>query len=208
MKEIAALVGVSVPSVSLWVRDVRLTDSQRAALLRRNPALNGHKKGAAVNSARARLRRSAWQKEGRAMAQRREEMHVAGCMLYWGRGLPYAQHGRLHELRPRHGSLHGCVPPALLLRARRRFHGHVQSVRRPHRASAGNRAVLAGHAPTSGLVPQEVDRQRLFEAQPEEAAQQAPVRDSRACVHSTRIVQSIYGSIQEYGGFERPEWLG
>ena len=26
-------------------------------------------------------------------------------------------------------------------------------------------------------------------------------------VHSTRIVQTIYGSIQEYGGFYRPEWL-
>jgi hypothetical protein len=30
----------------------------------------------------------------------------------------------------------------------------------------------------------------------------------RVCVHSTRVVQSIYGSIQEYGGFERSEWLG
>jgi hypothetical protein len=27
------------------------------------------------------------------------------------------------------------------------------------------------------------------------------------CVHSTFLVQSIYGAIQEYGGFERPEWL-
>jgi len=26
-------------------------------------------------------------------------------------------------------------------------------------------------------------------------------------VHNTRIVQTIYGSIQEYGGFERPECL-
>ena len=26
-------------------------------------------------------------------------------------------------------------------------------------------------------------------------------------VHSTYLVQSIYGAIQEYGGFERPEWL-
>jgi hypothetical protein len=26
-------------------------------------------------------------------------------------------------------------------------------------------------------------------------------------VHSTFLVQSIYGAIQEYGGFERPEWL-
>ncbi|MGH3000936.1 MAG: hypothetical protein ACRDNM_16710, partial [Gaiellaceae bacterium] len=24
---------------------------------------------------------------------------------------------------------------------------------------------------------------------------------------STRIVQTIYGSIQEYGGFDRPAWL-
>jgi hypothetical protein len=30
----------------------------------------------------------------------------------------------------------------------------------------------------------------------------------RVCVHSTAVVQSIYGAIQEYGGFDRPEWLG
>ena len=35
-----------------------------------------------------------------------------------------------------------------------------------------------------------------------------PYGTVRICVHSTRVVQSIYGSIQEYGGFERPEWLG
>jgi hypothetical protein len=35
-----------------------------------------------------------------------------------------------------------------------------------------------------------------------------PYGTVRVCVHSTEIVQSIYGSIQEYGRFERPEWLG
>ena len=35
-----------------------------------------------------------------------------------------------------------------------------------------------------------------------------PYGTVRVCVHSTRVVQSIYGSIQEYGGFERPVWLG
>ncbi len=34
-----------------------------------------------------------------------------------------------------------------------------------------------------------------------------PYGTVRVCVHSTHIVQSIYGSIQEYGGFDRPEWL-
>ena len=26
-------------------------------------------------------------------------------------------------------------------------------------------------------------------------------------VHSTFVVQSIYGAIQEYAGIDRPEWL-
>ena len=34
-----------------------------------------------------------------------------------------------------------------------------------------------------------------------------PYGTCRLAVHNTRIVQTIYGSIQEYGGFERPEWL-
>lgn len=29
----------------------------------------------------------------------------------------------------------------------------------------------------------------------------------RLCLSSTRIVQHIYGAIQEYGGFEEPHWL-
>jgi hypothetical protein len=28
------------------------------------------------------------------------------------------------------------------------------------------------------------------------------------CSLSSVSLQSIYGAIQEYGGFERPEWLG
>ncbi len=34
-----------------------------------------------------------------------------------------------------------------------------------------------------------------------------PFGTCKLTVHSTRIVQTIYGSIQEYGGFDRSEWL-
>jgi hypothetical protein len=34
-----------------------------------------------------------------------------------------------------------------------------------------------------------------------------PYGTARLSVHSTEIVQTIYGSIQELGGFDRPEWL-
>ncbi len=38
-------------------------------------------------------------------------------------------------------------------------------------------------------------------------ANKLPYGTCKLFVHSTRIVQTIYGSIQEYGGFECPEWL-
>ena len=38
-------------------------------------------------------------------------------------------------------------------------------------------------------------------------ANMLPYGTCKLFVHSTRIVQTIYGSIQEYGGFHRPEWL-
>lgn len=35
-----------------------------------------------------------------------------------------------------------------------------------------------------------------------------PYGTARLAVHRTQIVQTIYGSIQELGGFDRPAWLG
>lgn len=35
-----------------------------------------------------------------------------------------------------------------------------------------------------------------------------PYGTCQVTVNSTAIVQHLYGAIQEYGGFERPEWLG
>jgi hypothetical protein len=34
-----------------------------------------------------------------------------------------------------------------------------------------------------------------------------PYGTCRMTVSRTRVIQSIFGAIQEYGGFERPEWL-
>jgi hypothetical protein len=34
-----------------------------------------------------------------------------------------------------------------------------------------------------------------------------PYGTCRLAVHDTKLVQHIYGAIQEYGGFEREEWL-
>jgi transposase len=50
VREIARIVGVSVSSVSLWVRDVPLTAEQEAVLAARNPVRNGQRRGTVNNS--------------------------------------------------------------------------------------------------------------------------------------------------------------
>jgi len=85
MKEIAHRVGVSLSSVSHWVRDIQLTEDQCARLQSRNPAINGQVV-AASNRRRALERRIAFQRSGRCQAQSKEVLHVAGCMLYWAEG--------------------------------------------------------------------------------------------------------------------------
>jgi hypothetical protein len=86
VKEISERVGVSVSSVSLWVRDIVLTAEQQAALDARNPVRNGQLKGTAVTASRARTSREAAQAHGRRLARENDPLHRAGCMLYWAEG--------------------------------------------------------------------------------------------------------------------------
>jgi len=86
IKEIAALVGVSVSTVSLWVRDIPLTEEQRAALDARNPRLNGQHLGGRRLSEKCREQRIAAQAHGRALARAGQPEFAGGCMLDWAEG--------------------------------------------------------------------------------------------------------------------------
>jgi transposase len=82
IKEIARLVGVSKSSVSLWVRDIELSDEQHAALQARNGLHERQRLANAAMSAKARIRRIAAQDDGRWRAKQADKLYVMGCMLY------------------------------------------------------------------------------------------------------------------------------
>jgi transcriptional regulator with XRE-family HTH domain len=86
IKEIARLVGVSVSSVSLWVRDIELTEAQVEALRLRNCCYNRQFAAWKANAERARVRRRRYQDEGRRLARLGVANHAAGVMLYWAEG--------------------------------------------------------------------------------------------------------------------------
>jgi transposase-like protein len=87
IKVIARKVGVSASSVSVWVRDISLTEEQKELLKLRNPIFDGQCAGADANKKKAVERHLKWQEEGRNKARDNNfSLFTAGCMLYWAEG--------------------------------------------------------------------------------------------------------------------------
>jgi transcriptional regulator with XRE-family HTH domain len=83
VKELAALLGVSRSSISLWVRDIVLTEEQHKALRWR---MGGRIDGSRANAVRALERRRGEQAAGKDVARLGDVTHAAGCMLFWAEG--------------------------------------------------------------------------------------------------------------------------
>lgn len=206
MKEIARLVGCALSSVSCWTRDIQLTEDQCQALRSRNPAINGQLV-AAANRARALALRREFQEMGRDIARTSDPGHVAGCMLFWAEGS-----------RRRNTVVFTNSDPAMVryfaqfLRTQfavaddafridcNLFADHVERQREIERFWLDMLDL-----PASCLRKSTVNVYSKYSQKKRQ--NKLPYGTVRVCVHSTRVVQSIYGSIQEYGGFVRPEWL-
>ena len=84
--DICKQLGVAKSSVSMWVRDIVLTEEQQAALHKQHYAYWAQTRGAHTNAIKGRERRVIYQEEGRQKAREGDPLHLAGCMLYWGEG--------------------------------------------------------------------------------------------------------------------------
>ncbi len=87
IKEIARLAEVSQGSVSVWCRDIKLSDLQLNLLSKRSrPNYSEQierRKGHAYTS---RLQRIAHQEAGKQRAAEGDLLHAQACMLYWAEG--------------------------------------------------------------------------------------------------------------------------
>jgi hypothetical protein len=184
-----------------------LTPEQRAALDARNPLYSSEVNGAAANAARARTRREAYQAEGRRRIRGGDPLYVAGCMLYWGEGEKGRAAVRLANSDPAMIALFvrflrecfGVPDDALRVRCHL-YADHVAQQKEVEDfwlmllclpRSALNRSAINAYS----RVSKGKRRGKL------------PYGTCRVSVGSTEIVQTIYGSIQALGGFDRPQWL-
>ena len=209
IKEIARLVGVSRSSVSLWVRDVPLTPRQVENLLQKNPAYNKQLRGANRIAETSRARRASYQEEGRLLARTSDALHAAGAMLYWAEGDKGSKNAaRLSNSDPevlrfflRFLRTYFDVPDEKLRVTCHLFADHIARQREIEQfwldiCDLPDRCLCKSFV---NVYSKHSQRKRV---------NKLPYGTARVTVHSTEVVQSIFGSIQEYGGFERPEWLG
>jgi hypothetical protein len=175
--------------------------------MRANPVRNGQRLGTVNNSARCRAARAEAQRHGRELARQRDPGFIAGCMLHWAEGSKSRNAAQLANADP---DLLG-----MFLAFLRSCYGVTdERVALSVNCFVGNRLSLDEiqqwwltrlGLPVGCLRKPVVNR-------PSSASKRLkghilPYGTARITVHSTFIVQSIYGGIQEYAGIERPEWL-
>lgn len=207
LRVIATRLGVAVSSVSRWTRDIELTEAQHEHLRHTNPIYNQQLRGQAGRSASARALRLAAQEHGRALARQGTPEHLAGCMLHWAEGS-----------NARNSVVFTNSDPEML-RAYLRF------LRGPCEVADERISLSINCHLNNGLSLTAIEAWWLARlGLPASALRAATVNrpssatrwghnvltygTARLCVHSTFLIQGIYGAIQEYGGFDRLEWLG
>ncbi len=203
VRDIAAALGVSTSSASLWVRNIELSAEQKAALKANQRRWGGQNVGAQVNRGKAREMRIAYQEAGRKKAREGSQLHLIGCMLYWAEGA-----------KARNGIYFANSDPQMLLL-------FVRFLREELKVAASQIKLLI-HCHSDDLNEiQRIERYwlTLFDL-PITALSKTQVKkgsDTRrnilengVCsvrVYNTELAQHIFGAIQEYGGFDNPDWL-
>jgi transposase-like protein len=207
IKDIARALGVSKSSVSVWVRDIELSEEQHAALAAVNGLHYRQLRARAVRSERARKRRLLWQQQGRLRAKACDPAYAAGCMLFWAEGDKARNAVRLANSDPE-------VISYFVAFLRRYFSVEDERLRVMCNLFADHQArqrqiedfwLETVRLPRSCLCKSIVNRYSRYSQK--KRKNKLPYGTCRIAVHSTEIVQALYGSIQELAGFERPEWL-
>lgn len=205
VREIAARVGVTQSTVSVWVRDIELTAEQRASLIQQGK--HASVKSAAINRVRGVVRRAAQQEVGRIVARQRAPLHMAGCCLYWAEGS-----------KSKNAAIICNSDPSLLklfvsfLRETFALEDDAIAVTcyiYPDHASQ-QEAMEAYWLSELGLPPRCMRNSvlnRISRSSRGARHRTLPYGTCRVAVHRTDVVQHIYGAIQEYGQFQNTDWL-
>ncbi len=178
--------------------------------MERNPAYNGILNGSKEKAARARARRARrarWQEGGRRRARVRDPHYLSGCALYWAEGSRNRNQLQFTNSDPEMIRFfvqflrdHFDVGDARICVSCNLFADHLA-----RQLEVEDFWLGVANLPRTSLRKTIVNVYSRHSRR--KRKNMLPYGTCRIAVHSTEIVQTIYGSIQELGGFGRPEWL-
>ena len=205
--EIAERLKVSKSSVSLWVRDIDLTSEQHEALLQRNPAYNRQLSGWTRMAERRRAQRLAYQADGRRRARLRDPGFVAGCMLYWGEGAKERNQLQFTNADPVMSRFFvDFLKTHFGLRSDEiRITCHLYTDHLSNQAAIEQHWLDALGLPRESLRKSVVNRYSKYSKR--KRVGNLPYGTCRVVVSKTWVIQTLFGGIQEIGGFTREAWL-
>ena len=205
IKQIASRLGVSPSTAHRWTKDIELSPSQRVAIQRGLAEVFRSRNEAW--SERCREKRREYQLQGRRRARSGDRLHHAGCMLYWAEGAKDRNSLTFANSDPHMVSLFTrFLTQSLELEAEDiglRINVHTNNGLTIHEIEEHWLAVTGlpsscCRAHTLDCLPQSSKRSRR---------RRLPYGVCSLRVTSTQIVQHVFGAIQEYGGFDEPDWL-
>jgi hypothetical protein len=207
LSDIAKELNVAKSSISLWVRDIGLTDQQLQNLKDdQHFRLVSQNKGAKANRRIGLEKRLAYQEQGRQRIRNHpNELFLVGCMLYWAEGAKTKRNVVHFANSDPHMQL------LFIKFLRQEFHVSDEQIK------------LQIHCHTQ--IPDEVLRienywidllvlshANLIKTYFKKGGNSRKnILINGVCtlyVTQSEIVQQIFGAIQEYVGFENPDWLG
>lgn len=202
--EIGRRVGASKGSVSVWVRDIALTKEQTERLMGQSAQSAARLKGAAVRAKKARELRMGYQLLGRKDAEQGNILHMAGCMLYWGEGSKDKNSLGFANSDPR--------MMTFFVRFLREFYGvEDQRLRlRCHLYEEQKRDEIEQFwIDQLGLSRLSLCKgmDKVSSLSKRRRGNTLPYGTCHLALHSTEIVQRIFGAIQHYADFEDVVWL-
>ena len=206
INQICKQIGAAKSSVSVWVRDIQLTPEQKAELERQHYAYRAQVNGGATNARKFRDLRRQYQEEGRIKARERDPLHIAGCMLYWAEGRKNKNSLALTNSDPDMLQFFTQFLVNSLQIDRSLIRIYINCY-----INNGISAVDIEHYWLNLLeLPPENLRKTIINNQPKSSQQKGRKLMYGVCsvfVSNTRLVQHIFGAIQEYAGIDKPEWL-
>lgn len=203
IREIARVLRVSPTSVSAWVSGITVSP-EHTRRLSENMKERG-RVGRENASLIAKARRMVWQEEGRKAARGNDSFHASGCMLYWGEGGKGRNQIALANSDPellcffvRFLRKYFSVDSASL-RLRINCFTDIRSIEEITKwwGTRLGVPVTCFCKPTICMPSKSSKGTRSGKLE---------YGTCTVVVNQTKIVQHIYGALQEYAGFQRQEW--